>query len=131
MASKLHSDVWRWPDFKLQEFACRHCGETYFHSDFFDRLQRARSIIGRPFVILSGHRCALHNAHVGGAPLSQHLTLAVDISAYGHDRLSLLKACQRAGFTGFGYYQTFLHIDLGRSRQWWSDQTARDLWLTL
>ncbi|WP_427450525.1 D-Ala-D-Ala carboxypeptidase family metallohydrolase [Litorimonas sp. WD9-15] len=95
-----------------------------------DRLQLARYDVGKPFQILSAHRCALHNARVGGAPLSQHLKLAVDIRASGHNRQDLLQACRKAGFTGFGFYTTFLHIDLGRPRQWWSSQIARDLWLT-
>jgi len=53
---------------------------------------------------------------VGGAPLSQHLRLAADISLVGHDKRALLLACRRAGFTSFGFYNTFLHIDLGRPR---------------
>ena len=119
---------WNWLDFDSSEFACRHCGETYYWPEFLDRLQMARSEVGRPFIILSGHRCSLHNARIGGAPLSQHLTLAADISAIGHNKRRLLTSCQKAGFTGFGFYHTFLHIDLGRPRQWWPDETARQLW---
>lgn len=119
---------WRWPDFQPTEFACRHCGAVYFWPEFFDRIQAARSRVGRPFIILSGHRCSLHNARVGGAPLSQHLKLAADISLIGHDKSGLLAACENAGFTGFGFYATFLHIDLGHPRKWWSGETARQLW---
>jgi len=119
---------WRWPDFTKDEVSCRHCAETYFWPEFMDRLQAARNDAGRPFHILSAHRCSLHNARVGGAPLSQHLKLAVDISLHGHDRHRLLGACRRAGFTGFGYYNTFLHIDLGRPRHWFGGQKAKDLW---
>jgi len=82
---------------------------------------------------LQGHKeidsCALHNARVGGAPLSQHLRLAADISLRGHNRFDLRAACQQAGFTGFGYYTTFLHVDLGRSRHWYGNQNARKLWM--
>lgn len=124
------SRTWRWPDFEPLELACRHCGEQVWHPDFMDCLQMARTFVGQPFHILSGHRCALHNASVGGAPLSQHLGLAVDIAVRTHDRAVLLDACREAGFTGFGFYHTFLHIDLGRPRQWWPSPTARDLWLT-
>lgn len=121
---------WAWPNFARAEMACRHCGEGYHWPEFMDRLQNARSHHQRPFQILSAHRCALHNARIGGAPLSQHLKLAADISAAEHDRAALLDACRQAGFTGFGFYTTFLHIDLGRPRQWWSSPNARDLWLT-
>ena len=120
--------VWRWPNFSASEFACRHCGETYYWSEFFDKIQAVRLELGVPIVILSGHRCSLHNARVGGAPFSQHLKLAADIAVLDHDRSNLLKACKRAGFTGFGFYHTFLHIDLGRPRHWWSDEKAKQLW---
>lgn len=119
---------WRWPNFERSEFACRHCGEEYFWPEFFDGIQAVRSDIGKPIRILSAHRCSLHNARVGGAPFSQHLTMAADISVLNHDRGDLLKACQRAGFNGFGFYHTFLHIDLGPPRHWWFDQKARELW---
>lgn len=122
------TENWQWPNFTPAEFSCRHCGESYHWPEFLDRLQTARSKVGQPFTILSGHRCSLHNARVGGAPLSEHLRLAVDISTIGHDRSGLLKACQTAGFTGFGFYQTFLHIDLGRPRKWWSGEKAKQLW---
>jgi len=93
-----------------------------------DRLQEARESVDRPFDVLSAHRCSLHNARIGGAPLSQHLWLAVDISTLAHDRAALLAGCRQAGFTGFGYYSTFLHIDLGRPRHWFGGQKAKGLW---
>jgi len=91
-------------------------------------LQAARDQIGRPFHILSAHRCSLHNARVGGAPRSEHLKLAVDIALGGHDRAQLLAALRGAGFTGFGFYTTFIHADMGRSRRWFGTHTARTLW---
>ena len=110
--------------------SCRHCGEFYIWPDFMDKLQAARKDVGRPFHILSAHRCSLHNVRIGGAPLSQHLRLAADISLRGHNRRNLLSTCRRAGFTGFGFYSTFLHIDLGRPRHWYGGQKAKDLWQT-
>lgn len=121
-------NFWHWPNFSRSEMACRHCGEWYQWPVFMDRLQTARTDISRPFHILSAHRCALHNARVGGAPLSQHLKLAADIALQGHERQLLLSACKLAGFRGFGFYTTFLHIDLGRPRQWYGNRHARDLW---
>ncbi len=120
--------VWPWPDFSPSEMACRHCGEIYHWPEFMNRLQAARSQCARPFYILSAHRCGLHNARVGGAPLSEHLSLAADIALRGHNRRALYLACQRAGFTGFGFYQTFLHIDLGRARHWFGGRKAKALW---
>jgi len=118
----------RWANFTPNELSCRHCGQMYIWPEFLDRLQHARDDVNRPFKILSGHRCALHNARIGGAPLSQHLRLAADISTIGHNRHELFAACKRAEFHGFGFYQTFLHIDLGRSRHWFGGQKAKELW---
>ena len=123
-------DASRWPDFSPEELACRHCGETYHWPDFLDRLQKVRDHVARPIIVLSGHRCSLHNARVGGAPLSQHLKLAVDIRLSGHNRGALLQASRRTGFTGFGFYQSFLHIDLGRPRHWYGSNIARQSWQT-
>lgn len=128
---RAESGVWPWPYFTAQEMACRHCGQGYHWPHFMAVLHRARSEVGLPFRVLSAHRCALHNARVGGAPLSQHLKLAVDISLSGHDKRRLYAACYRAGFTGFGYYSTFLHVDLGRRRHWFGNQKARTLWTPL
>lgn len=128
--SNIH-DVWdakRWPNFSESEMACRHCGESFLWLDFLDRLQDLRQITATPLYILSAHRCALHNARIGGAPLSEHLSLAVDISLYRHDRFVLAETAKRCGFTGFGYYATFLHLDLGRPRHWYGGQKARQLW---
>jgi len=123
-----HIDNWRWPNFSPEEFACRHCGELFEWPAFMDRIQLARSDVGSSFIILSGHRCTLHNARVGGAPFSQHLKLAADISTLGHNRRILFQACKKAGFTGFGFYQNFLHIDIGPPRMWWSGEKAKIKW---
>lgn len=95
-----------------------------------DALEAMRLDVARPVRVLSGHRCALHNARVGGAPRSEHLKLAADISLRGHDPSALRDAAKQAGFTGFGYYSTFLHIDMGRPRVWHGSQRAKDLWQT-
>lgn len=121
-------ESWPWPHFTREEMACRHCGELYHFPEFMGRLEASRRLAGRAFHILSAHRCALHNARIGGAPLSQHLRLAADISVHNHNRRALLQACRRAGFTGFGFYTSFLHIDLGRPRQWTGSQEAKTLW---
>jgi hypothetical protein len=122
---------WPWPNFSRGEMACPHCGEDYYWPEFMHRLQAARSDHGRPFHINSAHRCSLYNARIGGAPLSQHLRLAADISLRAHEPDALYRACLAAGFRGFGFYQTFLHVDLGRSRRWFGGRYARSLWTPL
>ena len=36
--------------------------------------------------------------------------------------------CKSAGFTGFGYYQTVLHIDTGRRRHWFGGDKSLEFW---
>lgn len=121
---------WRWPSFRPDEpnLACPCCGEFYLDSNAMDRLQAARAELGQPMRINSGHRCAIHNARVGGAPLSQHKLIAFDISLAGHTRNGLFAACEAAGFTTFGFYQTFLHVDTRPGRRWFG-KGARPLWI--
>ncbi len=128
--NNLRWDELRWPNFTRAELSCRHCGEYYHYPVFLDALQALRRDINSPLNILSAHRCALHNAAVGGAPLSQHLTLAVDISLRGHNRRKLVSGAKASGFSGFGYYFTFLHLDMGRRRHWFGSRKAKDLWQT-
>lgn len=123
-------DTLRWPNFSADEMACRHCGEVYTWPKFMDGLQRARTRSGKAFNIYSAHRCGLHNVRVGGAPLSQHLTLAADIGLRGHVPRQLYRHCKDAGFTGFGFYSRFLHIDLGPKRAWYGNEKAKQLWQT-
>lgn len=118
---------WPWQNFSPNELACRHCGEHFYWSEFMDALQSLRERVGRPFRLLSGHRCQLHNARIGGAIFSQHLSLAVDLNLRGHDRKEIAKSAKELGFTGRGYYRNFIHLDMGPTRHWFGNN-ARPLW---
>ena len=126
-------DAARWPNFRAHEFACkcggRFCAGEYWHDPgFLDALQSVRNETG-PLIITSGHRCALWNAQVGGAPRSQHKTIAADIALAGHNRHQLLRSVKRAGFTGLGLAQTFLHVDRrARPATWFYGAKSRHLW---
>lgn len=115
-------------NFSYSELACPCCGELPLDT-YNDTLvlQKARDIMGCPLHLNSAHRCWLKNVLVGGAPLSMHKHIAFDISLAKLDRHKLVKACIEAGFTGFGYYRTFLHVDCGRPRYWYG-KNARSLW---
>lgn len=112
--------IWRWKNFSPDEpgLACPHCGELYIDFVAMDMIQMARDILGKPIKLNSGHRCPIHNAMVGGAPMSQHKLLAFDINLRRHDRREVLTACKQAGFTTFGFYMTFLHTDPRPGRRW-------------
>lgn len=115
-------------NFTRAELACRCCGEYVDAPRFLEALQRLRDLIGVPLKINSGHRCALHNALIGGAAGSAHLHMAVDIDLRGIDRVKLSRLALEAGFTGFGFYTNFLHLDLGRARKWYGSAQARRAW---
>lgn len=118
--SEVPAAAWRWPNFAADEpnLACPCCGAFFFDETAMDRLQAARTATGRGVNINSGHRCPIHNARVGGAPMSQHKRIAFDISLRGHGPADLLDACRQAGFTTFGFYRTFLHVDTRPGRRW-------------
>ena len=115
---------WRWPSFSPSEVGCRHCGWIRINPDFLDTLQALRDQRG-PTTVSNVCRCAVHNARVGGAPGSMHLMgMAADVALLGAARKGLQQAAIAVGFKGFGYYQTFLHVDLGRPRFW----GQKELW---
>ena len=126
---------WRWPHFSMVELACR-CGErfcagAYWHDTaVLDGLEAIRKDIGRPLIITSGHRCAQWNAAVGGAPRSQHKTIAVDISLTGQDRHAVKTAAEMHGFTGIGLARTFIHLDRRAIPARWYYKGAKELWQT-
>lgn len=124
---RLYRGEWRWPNFSAVELSCRHCGEYYHDEAALDALQRARNLVGKPLIINSAHRCVEHNRTVDGVKDSQHLRIAFDIQLAGHDRHRLMKACQKAGFGSFGFYRTFLHVDLRPGRSWYG-AGAQEAW---
>jgi len=119
---------WPWGNFTPEELASQGDQSIMIDAEAIDRLQWTRGTVGR-MIVNSAYRDPIHNARVGGAPLSGHkFGHAFDISLRGHDRHGLLNTCRSAGFTGFGFYQTFLHVDCGGRRQWYGDNIARTTW---
>lgn len=127
------SDVrdWTHKNFNPVRLACRCCGQFYDSPLAYVILQAVRDDFGYPMVINCGHRCRIHNARAGGAPLSKHLTIAFDISTRHMDesrQVQLVLTLKKHGFTGFGFYSTFVHADFGRRRFWFGGIEARALW---
>lgn len=105
--------------FTAKEFACRCCGKVYMDTDLLDKIDRLRGLMGHPLVINSGWRCDDHNRAVGGAANSFHKRgMAVDVSTRHVDRGRLIYHAHQVGFTGFGFYDDFIHLDIGPKRFW-------------
>lgn len=122
-------DSKRWPNFHPSELSSPDTGQLYWWPEFFDKLQAIRAAVGKPINLNSAHRSWRHNIAVGGAVRSSHKTMAVDIDLRGHNRFHLLGAAKGAGFTGTGYYKSFIHLDLGRKRFWYG-AGAKPYWQT-
>lgn len=125
---------WRWMDFIPEEISCKSDGSLILDTDAMDRLQHVRDIMDKPLIINSAYRTEQYNKSVGGSPRSMHLKgKAFDISTVSSrgkkrlDRKELYKAALKAGFTGFGFYDTFLHVDTGRKRSWINGAIWKDL----
>ncbi len=121
---KHYTDVpptaWKWPHFKPSEIACRDNGELLINADALDRLEVFRKVVGVPFTPNSAYRSAVYNKLIGGSPNSMHLQgRAFDVPIKpGMTREQIHAAARQAGFTGFGDYNTFVHIDTGPARTW-------------
>jgi uncharacterized protein YcbK (DUF882 family) len=86
-------------------------------------LDELRERFGHPLKIVSAYRSPEHNKAVGGATNSYHLKgLAFDISTEGWnegDKLEFVVRAHQHQFMGFGFYDTFLHIDRRSTLTFW------------
>jgi len=111
------------PYFRQGEFACGcGCGLSAVDPYFVAGLKRARRLAKIPFTVLSGCRCAKHNAEVGGKPGSLHLPgvdglcRAADIRAPDAAvKLTIVGALLGAGFQRVCVYKdkSIIHVDGG------------------
>ena len=111
---------WHWDNFTPEEIACKGTGLIIIDEDAMDALQETREILGTPFSPNSAYRSESHNKYVGGAKRSMHRKgRAFDIPIKNTmSREQIHEAAEEAGFTGFGDYNTFVHVDTGSPRYW-------------
>ena len=112
-------------NFKVSEFACKHCGENKIDQQVIDMCQKIRDALGVPVHVNSGYRCPVHNANVGGVKGSQHtLGKAADLScSLGalkmFDTVKRLKAegkLEELEYCILYKKKNFIHVDCGKVR---------------
>jgi uncharacterized protein YcbK (DUF882 family) len=119
---------------KLDYFLRDHNTNEVRHFDprLYDILSDLTTSVGRPggeIDIVCGYRSTSTNAAlrahtIGVAKNSLHiLAEAIDLRMPGVDTLKLRKAALSSARGGVGYYphSDFIHVDLGRVRQWCFD----------
>lgn len=110
---------WRWGSFTPQEIASKGDGSLLLNFEAMDKLQHLRDILEAPVHVNSAYRDYKHNTRIGGAKNSYHLKgMAFDISLKNHTQRDVIAAGKEAGFTGFGLYTNFVHLDIGPARVW-------------
>jgi hypothetical protein len=120
---------WKWKYFNRDEVNSPDDGSLVINEDALDKLERMRIKVGKPLKINSAYRSIKHNKKVGGEKGSMHRQgRAFDISNKGHNPYDLYQAAIDAGFTGFGFYRTFLHVDTGNKRWWEGGKGNRKLY---
>ena len=123
----------RWPNFKAVELACPHCGEYYHDEWMLDGFQYLRRNLNQPVQINSARRCAFYNASnkIGGAVHSQHkMRVAFDISIRNRDPAKILGLLREYGYSTFGFYGSFIHVDARKNRKW-STKSGKKVWKSL
>lgn len=109
--------------FKRKEFACKcGCGTSTVDAELLTVITDVREFFGSALVINSGHRCARHNANVGGAKASVHLTgKAADIRVKGVAPSSVAAYLEQKypNQYGIGRYNSFTHIDVRDGKARW------------
>ena len=113
--------------------ASRGQGESFELSDVcINAIQYIREYFGEPIVITSSRRSKSENKRIGGSSRSQHITgNAIDIVFRGagvsnskclkkiwddlYCKGELYQTLEEIGILGIGCYDTFIHLDDGRS----------------
>lgn len=128
--SELAPADWPFRFFAPAELASRGDGSLRVVLPAAAALDELRLRLRCPLRVLSAYRDPLHNARVGGAPRSRHKQGdAFDLALAGLNRHELAEAAAELGFTGFGRYANFLHLDARpRPASWYGGRRSRELW---
>ncbi len=91
-------------------------------------LNNIRKDTKKRWKINSGYRPAEYNRKVGGASSSLHIKgIAFDVVVPMKHRERFYRAAKAHGFTGFGWGNSIVHIDMGPKRWWTYDDKGKAL----
>ena len=92
---------------------CKREKESKVDKEALDALQRVREDFGKAMVLTSAYRCSEHPDEAKKDRPGQHNKgVAFDIYVpWGRDRMRLVELALKHGFKGFGFANSFLHID--------------------
>jgi hypothetical protein len=99
-------------------------GYWYTEAKVLEMLNEVGKMMGRTLNVTSAFRHPVYNQYlrntgVGAAKNSQHLSgKALDVLMGGINRDLFVSRCKNIGFKGFGYYNSFIHVDIGPARSW-------------
>ena len=120
-AAKKVADFWEEVQyFQKEEFRCK-CGRFCdgFPAEPEKRLlllaDRVRGHFGSPVIVSSGVRCATHNANVGGASASRHMSgKAMDFTVRGKKASEVLAYVQTQSDVRYAYAidGSYVHMDI-------------------
>ncbi|MGL6084735.1 MAG: D-Ala-D-Ala carboxypeptidase family metallohydrolase [Enterobacterales bacterium] len=109
--------------FKRKEFACKcGCGTSTVDAELLKVITDVREYFKRPVIITSGHRCSKHNANVGGAKASIHMTgkaADIKVSEFAPRTVADYLEEKYPGKYGIGRYGNFTHIDVRDTKSRW------------
>ena len=89
---------------------------------------KKKELIKSHLILNSGFRSQQYNTKIKGAKNSQHmLGMAMDITWPGfkpndENTEILIREAKKIGFRGVGYYDSFIHLDIGPER-WWDERS--------
>ena len=107
----------KYPNFKKEEFDCKHTGENEMQEDFIDALQRLRTAYGKPIVVTSGYRSLSHPIEAKKGKGGYHTKgIACDIGCGSQQAYEIISIALKCGFNGIGVNQKgngrFIHLDM-------------------
>lgn len=104
--------LWRLPYTNLETF--------HSEAKAIKGLNHLRTLCTTHYLIKSGYRTKAWNEFIGGAKNSMHIHgVAFDIIVPMSNRESFYRCAKESGFTGFGWGNRTVHIDMGPKR-WWT-----------